>query len=276
MPAAVVLVEWGPQRWSRAAIAPGGVLRIGRLERNDLVVSRDEALSGVHVELTWDGARGALRDLGSARGTFLNGERVTEGEIGHGDWFRAGNTFFSFYVEGTFPPWTPGKRARRLPPELREEALAALRAERAPLYAVLDAAREERILTLLRASVEESRSLYEGLEGEELEEVAPYLVALPRGSRLLDRLVDEGWGRRWGIYLTCRRPFREVRQQLRRQLLISRKETGEVLYFRFYDPRTLQGALRVANPRQRQSLFGEIDAFVIEGDAGEVIRIAAR
>src|SRR6185436_18904504 len=105
--------------------------------------------------------------------------------------------------------------------------------EQAPLYAVLDAAREERILTLLRSSPEHAQSLYEGPQGEELEDVAPYLVALPRDSWLLERLVGEGWGEGWGIYLTCRRPFAEVRRQLRRHLMVTLKETEERLYFRF-------------------------------------------
>src|SRR5271157_294937 len=104
---AVVLIEWGPRRWHKAAVAPGGRLRVGRFERADLVVPNDEALSGLHVELSWDGARGTLRDRGSSSGTFLNGEQVPEGEIAHGDWFRAGNTVFSFYVEGNVPPWEP-------------------------------------------------------------------------------------------------------------------------------------------------------------------------
>ena len=56
-----------------------------------------------------------------------------------------------------------------------------------PLYAVLDAARDDRVLTVVRESVEEYRSLYEGIEGEALAHVAPYLVSPPKGSRLLRR-----------------------------------------------------------------------------------------
>src|SRR5262249_43487916 len=154
-----------------------------------------------------------------------------------GEWVQAGHTIFSVYFEGVVPPWGPPRGRAAVPAERKAEALAALRAEQAPLYAVLDAAREDRILTLLRSSPEQAQSLYEGLEGEELEDVAPYLVALPKDSWLLARLLEEGWGERWGIYLICGRPFQEVRRQLRRNLIVTVRETEDRLYFRFYDPK---------------------------------------
>jgi hypothetical protein len=268
---AIVLIEWGPLRWQKALIAPGKTLRVGRLERADLVVPHDDRISGLHFELAWDGARCTVRDLASQGGTQLNGERVASGEVGHAEWIRAGRTVFSIYHEGVAPPWAPERGAARVSPEHKARALEALRAGEAPLYAVLDAAREPRILTLLRSCPEQVQSLYEGLEGEELEEVAPYLVALPRGSWLLEKLVEEGWGERWGIYLTCRRPFKEVRRQLRRLLVVTVKEDDEQLYLRFYDPSVLARTMAACSPRQRQLAFGEIEAFVTETDAGEAL-----
>jgi len=272
---AIVLIEWGPRRCQKALIEPGKTLRVGRLERTDLVVPHDEEMSGLHFELAWDGAQCAMRDLGSVHGTLLNGERVASGEVGHGEWIRAGNTIFSVYFEGVVPPWTPRRRRAEVPAERKAEALAALRGEEAPLYAVLDAAREDRILTLLRSSPEQAQSHYEGEEGEELEDVAPYLVAVPKDSWLLERLVEEGWGEGWGIYLTCRRPFKEVRRQVRRQLLVEVKQTEEVLYFRFYDPKVMAATVPECNPKQKQELFGEIEAFVVEGMEGKIIRMGS-
>jgi hypothetical protein len=140
---------------------------------------------------------------------------------------------------------------------------------------VLDAAQDKRILQILRAAVEESRSLYEGNEADELAEVAPYLVALPGQSRLLPRLIEEGWGQSWGIYLSSRRPFKEVRRHLRRLLLVRVKETGRPLYFRFYDPKVLDLVLPIFTARQHQLLFGDIDAFVYEA-ANAAVRRAVR
>jgi hypothetical protein len=259
----IVRIEWGPKRWHKAILDPGQTLRVGRNERAGLVVPHDERMSGLHFALTWDGSRCELRDLGSVGGTLLNGEQVKSGVVSNDDWIQAGETTFSVHFEGNVP------RLRRegvwVAAERSAEALATLKAEQAPLYAVLDAAREEHILALLRASPETVRSLYDGTEGEELAEVAPYLVALPKDSWLLERLVEEGWGAGWGIYLTSRRPFLEVRRQLRRLLLVHVKETGALFYFRFYEPWALAVALRTGQKKLRQQIFGDIEAFVVEG-----------
>jgi len=269
----IVLVEWGPKRWHKSVLEPGQRLRVGRHEQAELVVPHDEQMSGLHFELTWDGSRCQMRDLGSIGGTQRNGEPAAAGEVAHGDWIQAGETIFSVYHEGVVPPW---QRPDAIPAERTAEALAALRAERSPLYAVVDTARRARVRTLLRASPDTARSLYEGSEGEELEEVAPYLVALGRDGWLLERLVDEGWGDGWGIYLTSRQPFAEVRRHLRRLLVVDVKDTGERLYFRFYDPRALRAALAAAGARQRQQIFGDAEAFFIEGKEGAPVEVWRR
>jgi hypothetical protein len=265
----IVLVTWGPRRWQKALIEPRQRLTVGRHARAGLSMPHDERMSGLHFELTWDGSRCELRDLESLGGTELNGEPVASGEVSSGDWIKAGETIVSVYFEGQVPPWphegrAPASAARKA------EALAAIGAEQAPLFAVLDAARRDRILTLLRASPESMASLYDGREGEELEEVAPYLVSLSGDGWLLGRLVEEGWGDGWGIYLTSRQPFAEVRRHLRRLLIVDVRETQEQLYFRFYDPRALRAALEAGNARQRQQILGDVEAFVLEGKGGAV------
>ena len=150
--------------------------------------------------------------------------------------------------------------------------LAALRAEKLPLYAVLDASRGDRVLTLLRESVEESRSLYEGLAGDALADVAPHLVELPKDSRLLESIVREGWHRRWAIFLTSERPFKQVRRHLRRFLMVKEEYVVEPMYFRFYDPVVLRVFLPTCSLRQRQEFFGDISSFLVEGERGEVLR----
>ena len=101
---------------------------------------------------------------------------------------------------------------------------------------------------------------------------APYLVALRPDSGLLERLVREGWGARWGIFFACARPFKDVRRHLRRFLLVEDDVTAEKYYFRFYDPRTLRVFLPSCTPRQRADFFGEIACFFAEGERGELRR----
>ncbi|WP_437498388.1 DUF4123 domain-containing protein [Sorangium sp. So ce1099] len=275
---AIVEVRWAKVPVRKVVIEPGGTLRIGRTERADLVVPDDRSMSAVHCELRWDGATCRVTDR-SREGTLLNGEPVQEGEVKNGGWIRAGGTVISVYIEGTTPPRAEsglkGDGTDRLSPA-QQEVLAALQAEPAPLFAVLDAARTLRVIEVLRESVEEYRSLYEGIKGEALAMQAPYLVRLPSGSRLLEQLVLEGWGKRWGIYLTCRRPFDEVRRQLRRITMVHNDQTGERMYFRFYDPRMLRLFLPTCGMRQKEQIFGEIEAFLVAGRDGELLRLTAR
>lgn len=258
----------------RAVLAPKTSLKIGRTDRADLVVPHDSRMSGVHVELSWDGSTCQLRDLKSAEGTLLDGEKVTSAEVSNGSWIRAGSTDFSVYIEESTPP--PRDSIERSPEAQAraEQALGALREEarKASLYALLDAARSDRMLTLLRESVEAYRSLFEGLRGAVVEEVAPYLVELPGDSRLLGALVQEGWGNSWGVYLVSRRPLAEVRRHFRKLLYVKEEDTRKEMFFRFYDPRVLRVFLPSCTDRQIDELFGEIDEFVMEGEEGEVLR----
>ncbi len=262
---AIVQVRWGPSGGRKAIVEPGQPLRIGRTDLADLVISGDAMLSRVHCQLWWDQSQLRLRDLNSQQGTLLGGEPVQEAEVAHGGWIRAGETDLSVYFEGH----TPRRATKPEDPVVascRPQALATLRteAQQRRLYAVLDAARDDRILELLRESVEEYRCLYEGLQAETLAHVAPYLVELGADSRLLDALVNEGWGHRWGIYLSSRRRPRAIRGQLRRFLTVVDDETGKKLLFRFYDPKVLHGFLRTATVRQRDHLMTDVTAFIAE------------
>ncbi len=270
---AIVAVKWGPLQGQKTILEPGTAKRFGRAEWADFIIPHDRQMSGVHFEVAWDGAALRVRDLESVTGTLIDGEPGrTEGVIESGSWLKAGETVFTVHIEGATPPREIAD-GPAVPSAAAVAALATLRAEaaRAPLFAVLDAARDDRILELLCESVEEHRSLYDGIEGEALADVAPYLVRLPAGSRLLEALVLEGFGERWGIYLTSEEPFKEVRRHLRRFLMVEEEETGSSFYFRFYDPATLRGFLPTVTPRQREILFGDLGSFLVENDT-ELLR----
>ena len=271
---AIVAVKWGPLQGQKTILEPGTAKRFGRAEWADFAVPHDRQMSGVHFEVAWDGKTLRVCDLESVTGTLIDGEPGrTEGPIESGSWIKAGETVFTVHVEGATPPREIDD-VLPVPSAAAVAALATLRAEaaRAPLFAVLDAARDDRILELLCESVEEHRSLYDGIEGETLADVAPYLVRLPAGSRLLDALVLEGFGKRWGIYLTSEEPFKEVRRHLRRFLMV-RDESDAPLYFRFYDPRTLRAFLPTSSPSQAEDLFDRTIAFFADGNDG-ILRLA--
>lgn len=57
---------------------------IGRRSANDLIIS-DNAVSGTHCRLTYNGDVVCIEDLNSTNGTMVNGESVTAAEIKSGD-----------------------------------------------------------------------------------------------------------------------------------------------------------------------------------------------
>lgn len=302
MQRAILEMRRGPDNGSKAILRPGDRIRVGRKPKAQWIVADDE-MSGVHFELEWDGTRCEVRDMKSATGTLVGGEKIAKPvEIGNGGWIRAGGTDFMVYIEAATPPPTDDKayfddaeegeiealawkfmQKNREPRRLAREALAArreialqkLQTIDGPLFTVVDAARDDRILILVRESVERYQSLYEGVEGDALAHVAPHLVELPKGSGLLQRLVREGWERRWASFLEAPLSFKEVRRHLRRHLMVADAETRKKMYFRFYDPVVLRSFLPASTVKQRAEFFGEIRAFYTEDHQGNVARFGA-
>lgn len=68
------------------------VVSVGRGETNTIVLSQDRQVSRHHARFQLEGDELRLEDLGSANGTFLNGERVTATALVEGDEVRIGGT----------------------------------------------------------------------------------------------------------------------------------------------------------------------------------------
>jgi len=87
----VALLVSSRGRPDRHVAVAGGVLRIGRAVDNEVVLA-DERVSRHHGLITT--AHGSLiyRDLASANGSYLRGERVSEVALGPGDELTLGST----------------------------------------------------------------------------------------------------------------------------------------------------------------------------------------
>lgn len=272
---AILEIRGGPLACRKAILSPGQTLRVGRTTPADCPVPHDRRMSGLQFSLTWDAERCHLSHLSRATGTYLEGQPTQEAEVSSGDWIRAGGTDFLVYFEAHTPP--PLDVDLTLLHDQKRQVLSALRQEPGPLYAVLDSAVDRRVLQLIRESIDPHRSLYDGLKGDTLANVAPYLVALRRDSGLLERLVTEGLGRRWGIFLSSQERFDEVRRHLRRFLMVEDRDTREAYYFRYYDPRTLPTFLRTCTVRQYSIFFGasrEVSVFLAENERGDLLRFS--
>jgi serine phosphatase RsbU (regulator of sigma subunit)/pSer/pThr/pTyr-binding forkhead associated (FHA) protein len=103
---------------------------IGRRSETDLRLPGAD-ISRVHAEITFENATCIIRDKQSRFGTFVNGERVSEKVLAHGDQVRlgqAGDTEIVFFIEDEAP--SVEKSAVSAATELRQMAalLEALRA----------------------------------------------------------------------------------------------------------------------------------------------------
>ncbi len=141
------------------------------------------------------------------------------------------------------------------------------------VYAVLDGASVPGLRPRLEAAREEWACLYRGELEPELARAAPYLVRLLPESPLTDWILEEGWGRHWGIFAVSAAGLEALRRHLRGFLRV-RDHTGAVLYFRYYDPRVLAVYLPTCNRQEIAAVYGPISRFIAEdehsGDALEL------
>ncbi|MBS2025833.1 MAG: FHA domain-containing protein [Deltaproteobacteria bacterium] len=74
-------------------------MTIGRSDQCDIAV-KDGSMSGRHCEVSKINGEIRVKDLGSANGIWLNGERMTDGELFDGDVIRCGQTSIRVDVVG--------------------------------------------------------------------------------------------------------------------------------------------------------------------------------
>jgi hypothetical protein len=137
------------------------------------------------------------------------------------------------------------------------------------VWALLDLARDRRIHPLLVESRLEFLCLYAGRLSRRLEQAAPHMIELLPGHWFTDRLLEEGWGRSWGVFVTIQDPT-ILRRHLRRFLKV-RDEAGRSLLFRFYDPRVLRVYLPTCRPDELAQVFGPIASYLTEGEGGSTL-----
>jgi pSer/pThr/pTyr-binding forkhead associated (FHA) protein len=136
-----------------------------------------------------------------------------------------------------------------------------------PLMALLDAVRDSRLLELLRDTTEEYQSLY---RSEANAKIVPYLVRLPPRSELLKQMVQKGWGREWGVYLTCPLALAELREYFRTSLMVTMPD-GMELFSRFYDPRFFRSFLETCTAAEAEKFFGPVTSYFMEDERREIL-----
>ena len=153
----------------------------------------------------------------------------------------------------------------------RQNLVAALwPAESSPSmknWVILDGARDGRIYGAIDKSYQVSCCLFAGELTSQLRVVAPHLVQLDPDDRLTRFLLDNGWGRAWGVFLRSNASVEPLRRHFRKLLRVS-DDTGRHLLFRYYDPRVLSVYLPTCSPDELTTFFGLVDRFAVEAENG--------
>ena len=89
----------GPNGQEKAYPMKALVVTIGRSDQCDIAV-KDSSMSGRHAEISKINGEIRVKDLGSANGIWLNGERVDDVELFDGDVLRCGQTSIRVDVVG--------------------------------------------------------------------------------------------------------------------------------------------------------------------------------
>jgi Domain of unknown function (DUF4123) len=130
-------------------------------------------------------------------------------------------------------------------------------------YAVIDGASCKDLLKKLGDFTPDNCCLYAGALEAEMEKVAPYLVHLKQDHPFTEWLLTNFIGNPWCIFSHSPADFGAMRKHFRTLLLVRGPE-GELLYFRYYDPRVLSIYLPTTNEEERKMVFGPVNAYFCE------------
>jgi Domain of unknown function (DUF4123) len=137
--------------------------------------------------------------------------------------------------------------------------------EEGNIFAVLDGACIPDLRDVMHEHNPEHYCLYRGELEPDMAEVAPYLINLEPDSEFTDWLVEEGWGRHWGIFALSRADLRTMRQHFRKFLMVYDPD-GKPMLFRYYDPRVLRLYLPTCTSEELTTIFGPVKWFLLDDD----------
>lgn len=138
------------------------------------------------------------------------------------------------------------------------------------VYAILDAARDERIYPALARNPDGCACLYSTDPTGVLAKVAPYLVGIEPDAPFTQTLLREGWGHSWGVFVRTPLDLERARRHFKR-FLRARTEDGKSVVFRYYDPRVLRVYLPTCTEAELYPFFGEATDLVMEGETPDAL-----
>ncbi|MFZ1324919.1 MAG: DUF4123 domain-containing protein [Candidatus Contendobacter sp.] len=135
----------------------------------------------------------------------------------------------------------------------------------ANVYAILDGASVPELPQTLARFEVEADCLFRGELEPDLAQVAPYLAKVRFDDPFTDWLLQEGWGRNWGVFALSQADLRALRMHLRTFLKVYGPDL-QPLYFRYYDPRVLRVYLSTCNAQELRTVFGPVLRYIVEDE----------
>jgi len=136
-------------------------------------------------------------------------------------------------------------------------------------YAVLDGASVPDLRMRLYENEPEHECLYRGELAPDMAEVAPYLVRLEPGSEFFYWVIEQGWGKHWGVFAVSDVDTRQLHRHFRRFLTVYDPD-GKPLLFRYYDPRVLRVYLPSCDAEELATIFGPIKNYLLEDENPDI------
>lgn len=133
------------------------------------------------------------------------------------------------------------------------------------VYAILDGASAPKLLEALDRWEVESVCLFRGELEPDMALMAPYLAMVRPDTPFVEWLLQEGWGRHWGIFAITRAGFLDLRKHFRSFIKVYGPD-GKPLLFRYYDPRVLRAYLPTCNEQEARTVFGPVLRYVLEDE----------
>lgn len=134
-------------------------------------------------------------------------------------------------------------------------------------FAVIDGAQDSRLLGLVQ-SCREHACLFAGKLDPQVAATSPWVARIDPADALLPTWQAHGRGLNWGLMIEADLQLADIRSRLRR-FTTAKLPDGDVVLFRFYDPRVFNTYIRAATPDERAPWFeGGITQYAVEGADG--------
>jgi hypothetical protein len=134
-------------------------------------------------------------------------------------------------------------------------------AEENDLYALLDACGQPSVpVKMQELGSDNAVSLFKGSAQEEYWAVAPYLARVD--VALLRWMYEQLWDSPWGVFVVAPVPLRELRDHLRRFLVVTLPDEKK-WFLRYYDPRVLPVFLATCNDQEWNAFLGPVRSYGI-------------